>query len=149
MEREEKEAFWLLTFMLAENVTPSALIILSVDDRKKVMFYSSLVNNYFNEGRLIPKKVLEFIKTKVIISDLRKYVSDILNYKSFSSNNIRETDIIVIKLLLKEIEEQEMVDMVKEERKISISDIKYLEKLIYGKPNHRELILEGCPQCKN
>lgn len=148
MEREEKEAFWLLTYMLEENIVPSALTILNNEDRRKIIYYSSLVNNYFNEGKLIPRKILDFIKSKVIISNLRKYVSNVLNYKSSSTSKVREADIVIIKLLLKEIEEQEMVDMEKEERRISVPEIKYLEKLIYGKPKHRELILEGCPQCK-
>jgi hypothetical protein len=149
MEREEKEAFWLITSMLSEQVLPSSVKLLNEEDKRQVLYLTKLASNYISEGRLIPKNILDFVKSKVIIADLREYIKELLIYDLYKINP-RKTDVIIINLLLKEIQEQETVDIEKEEKVLlRPSDIKYLEKLIFGKAKQRNLIYEGCPTCNN
>jgi len=149
MEREEKEAFWLVTIMLYENVSPKSIEYLDDESKRQLIYLVRLASNYMSEGRLIPKNILDFIKSKVIISDLRNYIQDLIKYKD-SREEPKRIDITVINLLLKEIQEQESVDTDKEEKPLlKPSAIKYLEKLIYGTPKERTLLFEGCKECQN
>lgn len=147
MEREEKEAFWLVTNMLYENVAPSSLK--TFEDQKQVLYLTKLANNYILEGRLIPKPILDFIKSKVVLADLRAYIASILDFKN-DTQKTREKDKSTMRILLDEIKTQEQVELPEEESNLlTRSQLYYLEKLIYGKAKKRDLLFEGCARCVN
>lgn len=148
MDREEKVAFWLITEMLSNRVSPTSVSLLNEEDRRKVIYFVNLAANYISEGRLIPREILEFIKSKVILADLRKYISEISrNGNSIRNSKTFEKDLAIIKLLLDEIKSEESVEEeIQEKGLLTRSDLKYLEKLIFGNIKHRELPFE-CKVC--
>lgn len=148
MDREEKVAFWLITEMLSNKVSPASVSLLNEEDRRKVIYFVNLAANYISEGRLIPREILEFIKSKVILADLRKYITEISrNGNSIRNSKTFEKDLAIIKLLLDEIRSEESVEEETQEKGLlTRSDLKYLEKLIFGNIKHRELPFE-CKVC--
>lgn len=148
MDREEKVAFWLITEMLSNRVSPASVPLLNEEDRRKVIYFVNLAANYISEGRLIPREVLEFIKSKVVLADLRKYIAEISrNGNSIRNSKTFEKDLAIIKLLLDEIKSEESVEEETQEKGLlTRSDLKYLEKLIFGNIKHRELPFE-CKVC--
>lgn len=148
MDREEKVAFWLITEMLSNKVSPASVSLLNEEDRRKVIYFVNLAANYISEGRLIPREILEFIKSKVILADLRKYITEISrNGNSIRNSKTFEKDLAIIKLLLDEIRSEESVEEETQEKGLlTRSDLKYLEKLIFGNIKYRELPFE-CKVC--
>lgn len=104
MERDEKIAFWFLTKLLSDKISSDSVNILSRMDREKTMIMALQVQEYFEENRLIPKSILDFMKSKQVTPrQLRNYSNEIVNEEENKLSNASEIGKATIKLLLNEI----------------------------------------------
>lgn len=134
MERDEKIAFWFLTKLLSDNISPDSINLLNRSQRDRTMMLAFQVYEYFNEKKLIPKPILDFMKSNDVSSkELKKYSNIMVNEEENNLSNASELGMATIKLLLNEIDIINSNQLQVEEPLISESQLKRLNKFLKQK----------------
>jgi hypothetical protein len=133
MERDEKIAFWFLTKLYSDKISPDNVNLLNKMDKQKTMMMAFQVQGYFEDNKLIPKPILDFMKlNRVSPRQLRGYANEMINEDENQISNASEIGKATIKLLLNEIDiiNSNQLETEQEENNISESQMKALRRFL-------------------
>lgn len=111
MNRETKIAFWLLNNMWKENIKVENLTRLKKEDKEDLKMHTDLILENRDQGRKIPKNILDRIRRNGSLDNFYRYCERLLQF-DFERKGVSfedESDVALIGFLLEKIRDLDKI----------------------------------------